>query len=149
MIHSRTARRLSIAPGVRWTHRRRLRDTSAFGATCQPACSAGGTLCPDPSGFLSSINPCCSNVYTAQPNDGYCGGGASPAVAAVTGSTVGAETCSAGGVGCPDPSGFLASLNPCCSIQSGAPGAPTATQNNLTWLAAGIMAALILTEIAR
>lgn len=135
------------------TYRRRLGQSdssSDFGQTCQPACSSGGTLCPDPTGFLASINPCCSSIYTATPNDGYCGGGATPAVAAVTGATVGAEDCSAGGTLCPDPSGSFALLNPCCSVQSGAAGAPAPLATSpLIWVALGIGGALVLGEVLR
>lgn len=129
--------------------RRRLGDSGAFGQTCQPACSAGGTLCADPGGFLSSLNPCCATIYTPQPNDGYCGGGASPTVAAITESTTGAETCSAGGVACPDPAGFLAFLNPCCGIATNAPGAPkpTGMPASLGWLLIGIAGAIVLDKV--
>jgi hypothetical protein len=138
---------------IRNARPRRLRDAGAFGTTCQPACSAGGTLCADPGGFLSSLNPCCSSIYTPQPNDGYCGGGATPTVAAITGSTAGCDTCTAGGVACPDPSGFLASLNPCCSVpcasSAAAPPAPNNPTSPLIWLALGIGGALILSEALR
>lgn len=34
-------------------------DNGAFGCLSWPACSAGGTLCPEPDSFGASLNPCC------------------------------------------------------------------------------------------
>jgi hypothetical protein len=36
-----------------------VQDTSTFGCLSWPACVAGGTLCPQPDSFGSSLNPCC------------------------------------------------------------------------------------------
>ena len=95
----------------------RIGDVEPFGATCQPACSAGGTLCPDPTGTLASINPCCGMPYTATPDDGYCGGGSTPLVNAITSQVGGAQDpCTAGGLLCPQPNSPGASLNPCCLV---------------------------------
>ena len=112
------------------TVRGRLGD-SGFGETCQPACSSGGTLCPDPAGFLSSLNPCCLTMYTASPNDGYCGGGNSPAVTAITSQIGGLQDlCTAGGLLCPQPNSPGASLNPCCLASAASSQASSQTTSS-------------------
>lgn len=139
MIHSAQPRSqlraiAAIAPRhIRRGGRSTRLGQSGFGITCQPACSSGGTLCAEPDSFLASLNPCCWVTYTEQPNDGYCGGGASPTVAALTGATTGSPTCSAGGVLCPDPTSTGAFLNPCCGVASPAAGAPAPVASIPAW----------------
>ena len=131
--------------------RRRLGDDTGggFGQTCQPACSAYGVLCADPTSMGASLNPCCGSIYIAQPGDGYCGGGASPVISAITSQTGGLQDpCSAGGALCPQPNSPGATLNPCCaaSAASAYGTTPTSSTSMVLLLGGGLLIAFLLLE---